>query len=221
MNRIVITSLLSLLCLLGNAQIDMGIKTNLGLSIFSLENGIINRTTKNRPWISGNGGLYLCKHLKKKLNVEADFQINYIGDKDIFEGEIVDAQGNITGETFTEKIKRNITYLSLPVSVGYDLDIIVLNFGLQTSVALFSSAKTVSDDPYYGEVTTKVKNLNIDRLSFGPKIIADIKATEKVSIELAYFYGLNNILKSDVGMGWSWKIHQVTIGVRYNLKTIR
>ena len=134
------------------------------------------------------------------------------------EADVIDNKGNNVGHS-TVYIYRHISYLSLPVYYGLKLGKLTVNVGFQVSYALASGGRDKGKLTYNGSVMTwdnKFEKLGIDPYDFGPRAGLIFPLSDKFSIEAAGYYGVNDILKEE-GPPWTWKVRQLTAGLRYKL----
>ncbi len=207
--------LFSLYSLLSFSQHDFGVKVNGGVSkITSKFNSDI--TTQKFYFVpSGQAGFFYSFSIKKSF-IGAETLFSQIEGKERLSIPIVDNNGNSAGEDL-DIVYRHISYLSLPIYYGFKFKKLIINLGIQSSLALASSGE---ERGQFGGivVSNNFTKLNIDNYDFGIRAGIFVSLSKKFSLEVNYYYGINNILSNSVNIpNWSWKVQQATIGIRYKL----
>jgi opacity protein-like surface antigen len=202
-------------------QQDLGIKANYGLSylnhevVFKDSYGLID---KNYYAFSFQGGLFYKLHLHN-FSINAEILFMQIGGKEYREVPLVDQYGNIIEVSASRTIWRHISYLGIPIYMGYDFKRLNINFGFQTNLLLLSSEKIKYESHYNGILYTskdKYHGIGIDKFDYGIKAGLIFRLSDKFFIEANYYYGLNNIYK---GNNVIMNIQQMTIGLRYKFNS--
>lgn len=201
-------------------QHQLGVKVSGGLSeiIRSGESSEVSLNTSFVP--SGQGGVYYNLSLGEKASVGAELLFSQIEGKEEMEMDFHDAQGNDAGHSSTLTL-LHISYLSMPVYVGFNFNKLTVHGGFQVSYALAGSGrekstvilKELQEESY--SYDRKIEDLNYTTGDFGPKAGIFYQLTDKLSIEGTYYYGLTNIQKGLSSM--EMKIQQMTVGIRYGL----
>ena len=224
MTRILLTILTTLtINMTAFGQLDFGLKANFGLSRLSTKLTTSQQLTQKFHFVpSGQGGLFYNLHLREKFLIGAELLLIQIEGKEYLEIPSTDINGNLTGEVGTDNIWRHITYFGLPIYFGYNFKKLNVNIGLQTNFTLASSGREKGQVPDgYGGIATwdnKFSKLGIDDLDYGARAGLIFQHTDKFSLEIIYYYGINNILKDEIiskNLNWKWKVQQMTIGLRY------
>jgi hypothetical protein len=205
----------SLNSLFSFSQHDFGVKVNGGASkITSKFNS--NITTQKFYFVpSGQAGFFYTLSIKKSL-LGAEILFSQIEGKERLSIPIFDNNGKNVGEDI-DMIYRHISYLSLPIYYGFKFKKLSFNLGIQTSLALASSGEERGQ--FGGTViSNNFTKLNIDNYDFGARAGMFINLSKRFSIDLNYYYGINNILSNNINIpNWSWKVQQATIGLCYKL----
>ncbi len=205
----------SLCSLLSFSQHDFGVKVNGGVSkITSKFNSDI--TTQKFYFVpSGQAGFLYSFSIRKSF-IGAEILFSQIEGKEQLTIPIIDNNGNSAGEDI-DIIYRHISYLSIPIYYGFKFKKLNINLGIQSSLALASSGE---ERGQFGgtAISNNFAKLNIDNYDFGARAGMFINLSKRFSIDLNYYYGINNILNDNVNIpNWSWKVQQATIGLCYKL----
>lgn len=203
-----------------SGQHDIGLKVNGGLSYFSTKAKTTQPITQKFYFMaSGQGGLFYNLHIHNKFLLGIELVFMQIEGKELLKFELTDQYGNLTGQYTTDNIWRHISYLGIPVYFGYNYKKLNVNLGFQTNITLASSGQEKGQAMYNGGVTTwnnHFDKLAIDNYDIGARAGIIYHLTDKFSIEANYYYGFNNIVKDEkLSKYWTWKIQQMTIGLRY------
>ena len=191
-------------------QQNFGLKINPGMSK-------ISNSFSNPEFIfSGNAGIYYSAENDDRSVFGMELLFLQIEGHELTEFEGVYANGDPSGEIYTSEIWRSISYIALPVYYGTKFKKLMINIGFQIAIVLFSSAR----DTGYREGILWWDNtfdeLNINSFDFGARVGLIFDLTDRFQIEGNYYYGVQNMLKTDA---WVWKNQQITIGLRYTLFT--
>ena len=202
-------------------QQQFGIKVSGGLSRITESIELSNATLTTLFVPSGQGGLYYNLSLGKKSSLGAELLFSQIEGKNVMEMDLIDIEGNKIGHV-TDIAFRHISYLSLPVYYGFKIKRLTINGGFQISYALASSGRE-KNDATINEINEesysynrKTDDINISNLDFGPRAGIIYHLTNKLAVEGTYYYGINNISKSNP-LNWELKVQQMTFGIRYAL----
>lgn len=205
------------------SQQNLGLKLNAGISRIS--NSFYPHMNPKPDWPvrvapSGQIGLFYYFGFGEKSILGAELIFNQIEGMEKLKLRFTDRYGNSTlwaiDHTYT-----HISYLSLPVYYGFVIKKLSIHFGLQTSYALVSSGRSKggSTDGSF-KYDNKYDKLNIDKYDYGPRIGFDYSLSSKFSIDCNYYHGLNNIIKSTlISDLWKRKVRQLTVGIKYSLRT--
>ena len=167
---------------------------------------------------SWNAGLYYNFHPRGPSIFGVELLFMKAAGNEKIEADLIDNTGKNVGQS-TGYIYRHISYLSLPVYYGLKLDKLTFNVGFQVSYALASGGRDKGKATYYGSIVTwdnKLGKLGIDPYDFGARAGLFFPISDKFSIEAVGYYGINDILKEE-GPMWTWKVRQITAGLRYML----
>jgi opacity protein-like surface antigen len=208
------------------AQHDFGFKANGGLSCLSVKTETTQTQVPKFYFVpSGQGGLFYRFNFKDKFSFSTEFLFVQIEGKETLKLPLTDQNGNLTGNYSDGTIYRHISYLGIPLYLGYTFKKVNINFGLQANFTLSSSAESKGQVNYNGQLYTwdnKSDKLYINSTDYGIFIGLVFKLTDKFSIESNYYYGLTNLIKdSQLANDWTWKVQQVTMGLRYKLFSLK
>lgn len=196
-------------------QQEIGLKVNGGLSYLSTK--VLSTETKvDKIYLapSGQGGLFYNRCFRDKFLLGAELLYLQIEGKQYVE---IPASGyNPTEIMVTNNIWRHISYLGIPIYIGYKLKKFNFNLGFQIGITLMSSGRVKGQAPGIPSWDNKSDNLGVDNYDYGARAGINFKLSDKFSIETNYYYGINNILKDQTG-NLKWNVQQMTIGLRYSL----
>lgn len=199
-------------------QHNFGLKTNGGLSKISndLNSDFTTQNIHFSP--SGGGGLFYNWKFGDKSALGVELLFIQIEGKERIETAATDPYGSPRGEIIIHNLWRHVSYIGVPIYYGLKLKKLTINFGFQTSFTLTSSGRIKGQSSYNGTIRTwddNISELNIDSFDFGPRAGIIFNLTDKFAVDGTYYYGVNNILGNDIGLDWTWKVQQVTVGLRY------
>jgi hypothetical protein len=220
------------------AQPSFGVKINGGVSRIS-DNSFnpVFSTQKTYFAPSGQAGVFLNLHIRAHefFGVELLYSQIQGKEKQVDTLEWYSANGNTRGLVSTSTITHNISYLSLPVYYGVTIKKFTIKVGLQISVALTRSGKSVVESPadsmgYFslsGATTTttyKTNKLYVKDGAFGQTASITYNLSPKFAIEANYYYEFSNLYRNAKLNGNSetvWKFQQITLGLRYAFLTLK
>jgi len=220
------------------AQPSFGVKINGGVSRIS-DNGYnpVFNTQETYFMPSGQVGIFYNQPVRAHEFFGVELLYNQIQgkEKQVDTLEWYGVYGNTRGLASTSTITRNISYLSLPVYYGVTIKKFTIKVGLQISVTLTRSGKTVVESPadsmgYFsisGATTTttyKTNKLYVKDGAFGQTASITYNLSPKFAIEANYYYELSNLYRNAKLNGNSetvWKFQQITLGLRYAFLTLK
>ncbi|MBA3664568.1 MAG: PorT family protein [Bacteroidetes bacterium] len=208
------------------SQQDFGIKVNGGVSQITAKiNSSGDIVTQKFYFLpSFQAGFLYHLHLGKKSLLGTEILFMQIEGKEHMQTQDIDSYGNPTGFITTTDISRHISYLSIPIYYGYKIKKFSINFGFQVGIPIKSSARYKTEYVYNGDKIISDDNYNslpIDNYDFGTKSGLMYNLSKKFTIETTYYYGLNNIYKSNQIFSanilpiFTMKIQQFTFGIIY------
>jgi len=217
MKRFIVLTVLSFTSIISWGQHSIYIKGDIGTSqinndySFSFEH-------QDKFCLSGSFGVAYNFQFRKKSAFGTDLLfIQYEGNEHSVT-EMIYEEGGVTGD-MEMNIYRHISCIGLPLSYSYSFKSLRIRMGIQPSVIFLSSGRRKGHYPNdYGNTVyfnEKDDKLDIKAFNIGSVTGLGYSLTDKLSVEVRYYHGLNNIWKSD-GMMKS-KIRQVSVGVQYNL----
>lgn len=218
MKREITILVLLIIGMTGFGQQNLGLKINAGLS--KISNNLNSPQSKIVIQFvpSGYVGLFYDLQLGDRSRLGAELLFIQIEGKERHETDLTDQSGNPTGELLTSEVWKHISYIGMPIWYGFKVNKLTINIGLQVSTVLTSRGREKGRVLYNGDVIVwdKSGEINIDSYDFGPRAGLIFSLTDKFAIEGTYYYGINNILGNSLATDWTWRIHQTTIGIKYN-----
>ena len=219
MKRLLVTLTILLIHLASFGQHDLGLKVNGGLSYFSTKAKSTQPITQKFYFMaSGQGGLFYNLHIHNKFLFGTEIVFMQIQGKELLKFELTDQYGNPTGQYSTNNIWRNISYLGIPIYFGYNYKKLNVNLGIQANYTLASNGHDKGQATFNGSVMTwsnHYDKLVIDSYDLGARGGILFRLSDKFSFEANYYYGFNNIVNKYLSKLWTWKVQQMTIGLRY------
>lgn len=201
-------------------QHQWGVKVNGGLSKITTTWEDPN-STFTTPFVpSGQAGLYYNLLMGKRISLGAELLFSQIEGKEKRETDLVDAEGNNVGHA-TFFIYRHISYLSLPIYIGFNITKLTIHAGLQLSRNISGSDNDKHDGIINGEqFKSESKSINnpFSKYELGPRAGIHYRLSDRLVVEGTYYYGISNIDKG-VPMINELKVQQMTVGMRYALCT--
>ncbi len=200
-------------------QHKLGLKVDGGISKINTEFHEVFREADSKYSPSWDFGMFYSYQFREKSTLNTELIISQINGKDEFENEFLFGSDLSNAQLAETKIKRNITYMCLPLYYGFKFEKLSINLGVQVSLAMRSGGEEKSH--LYDEknnliyvATQKFNELNIDKYNFGIRAGIMYDISSKFSIDLSYYYGVNNIHDNEDS---EWKAYQATVGLRYTL----
>lgn len=205
-------------------QHNFGIKINPGVSYFSTKaetNPPQNITQRFYPMPSGQAGFYYNYSFKDKFLIGTELLYVLIEGKEYFKLPFTDNNGNPTGEFSEEDIWRHISFVSVPVYVGYNFNKWNVNLGVQGNFVWESGGRVEGRATLYGTPYTwenSSDKLGINQYDYGIRAGVIYNLSARLSLEANYYMGLTNLIEDDdLAKYWDWRVQQLTVGVRFNL----
>lgn len=200
------------------SQHQFGLTLNPGISKFYNSANVENENNRSVFRFSGNGGLFY-RYYSNSIHFGSDLLFVQIQGKDIMKINFTDANGNIVDQQETE-ILRNISYIGIPVTIGFIKGKFKPEIGIQFMVPFRERGIDRGDINWNGNNyswNTIYKDINILNYDFGIIIGSGFKLTEKFDLSFRYYYGFKNIFDGSPQLDWVWNNHQMTFGVKYNI----
>ncbi len=121
----------------------------------------------------------------------------------------------IDDEWSTTRILKRISYLSIPISYKRRFGKMEGKVGVLALVKLDSYGQAYTQVPYEGDtlIFETEGELGIVNLDVGPKVGLSYTLNSKLSIELSYYYGINDILAGE--SQWIWATQFCNIVIPY------
>ena len=222
MRQFIIVLTIQIICLTASAQHGFGVKANGGLSYITTVMSGQNQKFYFRP--SGQSGLFYSFHFKNRFYIGAEVLFVPIYGKEYFIVKYTDNNGNYTGKYVEDIIYRYIYNLGIPIYFGSSYKKFNINLGLRTHFVLASGGREIGKTFYNGQLYTwnnRADKLGINNRDYGVSIGLLYKLSDQISIETNYYYGLTNLLKDrSLTKNWTWRVQQVTLGLRYKFFSI-
>lgn len=219
--KIVLFLIFHVICLITNAQHDIGVKFADGWSKISTKINSSPSTPQEFKFMhSYQGGLSYNFHFKNKSIIGAEMLFSKIRGKEHSVSPATDEFGNPTSQLIIFNTGRYISYLSIPVYYGLSYKKLAVNIGVQTSFVISSSGLGITLVPDNNGNTlyfeSKSDKLPVKNFDFGIRTGLSFSLTNNIMVESFYYYGLLNIYKYN-STNWKWSIQQTAIGVKYNM----
>ena len=221
--------------LLNNAfgQNDVGFKANIISSFVPFKD--ISRyqsafsNQKNLIAPSGQIGFFYSHTFKNHTFIGTDLLFNQVESRTSYKPNMQTDLG-MTKHTslpfmindYSEEYRMHLSYLSLPVYYGYNMQRFSVYLGFQTSLKLGTSftVKSHYSGSTYSAGSEKLSN--IDNLDYGPKVGLTWRLSTYLNLEGTWYYGLNNITHDEFLANYrEYRIRQISIGIRYILNRPR
>ncbi len=184
----------------------------------------VNDTRKFFIVPSFQGGLFYNWNLKNHFSIGSEIIFQQINGKEKFKLFFNDAMGKIIG-TLEYTNFTSLSYLGIPVHIGYSYKKLNLNIGIQSNLRLSAYTRNNQTSTYNGDTVTieskKEKLIAYDRYNYGLRFGIQFHLTKRVSISSNYYYGLNNLMKDkNISKDIKRKVQQITIGLNYSIYKI-
>lgn len=200
------------------AQHQIGIKLGGGISKIRNNMYLTDIGTPRVLYnISGRAGLQYTYGFSNNTTISSGLLINQINGKEKYR-----INSNFSMNKLEYEIRRNITYLSIPLQYGYTYKSIFLKTGIQTSFAMTSGgratqeSKTQDNEIVYSEYD--FDNLNIDLFDLGFSSSIGYKFNNNIAVDFSYYHGINNILANNT---FVLRNRQLVLGIEYTFFTSR
>lgn len=123
--------------------------------------------------------------------------------------------------TLSNIIYEDVSWLSLPIYVGFTFNKLTFNAGFQISHALASAVENKVLYLHGGKEeelnSAPSSNFPVRDFDFGPRAGVIYQLNNRLSLEGMFYYGLNNINYSKTA-NEELKVQQMTVGLRYALR---
>lgn len=200
---------------------SIGVKANAGASMirYNFGSGALFTLT-NKFQVAYNGGIFFNNILND--NESFCFEVLFVQMNGLFNlyESATDSLGNPNG-SFNQDEYTHLSYLSIPLYYRYRISDFSIALGLQVSYLLMSNEKntiSIIQTGYPNFDTTYVsKNLSISKFDYGPKLMLFYQLSNKLSLNLDYYYGIQNLLLNTSATGFSIRNQQLSFGLAYKL----
>ena len=211
---------LMILSLSSKAQHNFGLKVLGGMSYittkFESSSPIIQRYYLRPTY---QMGFYFNKYITKKTLFGSEFLVMQMEGEDLLKMVLIDPGGPYNGMIATTYAYRHITYFGLPIYFGYKIGRFNINGGIQINYAFRTAGESVTYLNNNKYSSSRTGYLNINPFNYGPIVSLILHKTNRLSFEINYYNGYNDLLKqSSISPYWHWLAQQSTIGIRYQLK---
>ena len=202
------------------SQKNIGVKISGGISKITKEYGSFEHDHVDHFSFSGQMGIFGDISLGKRSNLTTELSLTQIEGKETSESNLYVDPLFVTGQVSVQYYSH-ITYLALPLYYGFKINKLTINGGFQGAIKLLSSGLEKGNGIMDGESYnwTKEEDLYIDRFDFGLRMGFVYDLNSHISIEGIYYKGMNNLNREN-DFDFTSKIQQVTLGLRYRIKTI-
>jgi len=197
----------------------IGIKANAGASMvdYNFGSGALV-VYSNKLQGAFNGGMYFNNILND--NESFCFEILFLQMNGLLHQDFsfTDSLGN-PGSVNTDDY-YHLSYLSIPLYYKYSISKFSIGIGVQVSYLLGSKDEFHYSVLEYGQASDTsytVKNLPITKFDYGPKLMLFYQLSNKLSLSLDYYYGLQNLYNDVNSLGITEKNQQFSFGVAYRL----
>jgi hypothetical protein len=186
---------------------SFGLKINLGISRVTAVNDYKEGSQKFPLMPSGQCGVFYNSIINNKSIIGTELLMLQIEGKENY--TYSDGSSII--------IRRNLSYLGIPVYYGYKTKNRIVNVGLQFNYLISRTEQKKGKENVLQEVPFNwaTSTPNIDKYDYGLKLGIILNRDKKFEIEGAYYHGLNNIWYSEIKHQGNWKVKQLTFGLRY------
>jgi outer membrane protein with beta-barrel domain len=199
----------------------IGIKANAGVSIIDYNLGSSAfASISNKFQFAYNGGIYFNNLLND--NESFCFELLFLQMNGLynFNEPITDSANNTIG-SINQNQNTYFTCFSIPLYYKYRISKLSIALGAQINYLLIRTEKTNFTITQYGntiyDTTYTSKNLSIAKFDYGPKLMLFYNITDKLSLNLDYYYGIQNLITDASASGFSEKNQQLSFGVCYKL----
>lgn len=205
--KIITILTLLILNLVTYGQGNLGLKIDFGISRVTAKVDYKTGPQKFPLMPSGQCGLFYNLDISEKSMLGTELLFLQIEGKENYKYP--------DGSTIL--IRRNLSYLGIPIYYGYKSKKMIVNTGLQFNYAIRSreqkkgKVNALQEVPFNWDTSIP----NIDKYDYGLKIGIIFNRDSKFEIEGTYYYGLNNIWRSEVHHQGKWKAQQLAFGLRY------
>ena len=197
------------------SQDELGVKLDFGASVISnsfvdkLDNWSVNKAP------SGNIGIVYNHHFLSNSILGLELVYMHVESRELINDIVyTDSKGNALAYG-TGKMRKRISYFTMPVYYGYKFSKWSVNAGFQFSMVISSSAEVKVQSDYYDYSYSEDMPLN--KMDYGPRIGLNWQMSDKFSLEGMYYRGMKNIFRNS-GHGEDaniWKVEQFVLGIQY------
>jgi hypothetical protein len=198
----------------------IGIKANGGASMVHYNFGSNALfALNNKSQLAYSGGIYFDNILNE--NESFCFELLFVQLNGLFNlsETTTDTLGNPNGSISQDEY-THLSYISIPLYYKYRISDLSIALGLQVSYMIISSDEskiTVIQNDSTSQYNSNSKNLSFSKLDYGPKLMLFYKLSNKVSLNLDYYYGLQNLDQAGASFGISVRNQQLSFGASYKL----
>ncbi|MBL4658355.1 MAG: outer membrane beta-barrel protein [Flavobacteriales bacterium] len=167
-------------------------------------------------------GVISTGNLAKNSIIRSGIEFNQIEGVDIQEWDL----GLYVAPTghFKIDVRMHVSYLTVPIYYGFQMERFCLYFGVRGSVAVLreynqQNIHTEGDSVgVFNSTRNKLDEVSI--VDYGVSAGSTFQFNDKLGIELNYYYGLNDILDLVNESEGRWGVQQGTLGLNYRLRTV-
>lgn len=169
--------------------------------------------------ISGNLGMFMEKKITEKSTLGIEALWVQIEGKEVtknkeltgFNGQELEVIGMIS-----DKSKLHSSYVGVPIYYRFETEKIGIKGGFQTMIFLFASSNYEATGEFENKpfnTKSKRKDIEFDKIDFGPKIGIDYQLKNNLRLRADYYYGLIDITSDK--FPFERRNRQVSIGINY------
>jgi len=203
----------------GVAQQTFGVKLNGGISKMSTSSDFTNVTQENYYRPSGNAGLFYNLQIDSTVLIGGEVLWVQIEGREHTVIPMEDMP-NFIGEHWIHDFDRHISYIGIPVYLGFKIKKLIINLGFQTSFKVVSKTNHKGQYPQGGGEIIIVEDdrdwIGIANIVLGLRGGIIFNLTNRVGIEANYYSWNDNTGGQSKYFG-VWQGQQITLGFRYSL----
>jgi hypothetical protein len=200
------------------AQLILGAKADLGIAWMQLAPAK-SESWVMQPWLGPQLGGFARFGLNKYCFVETQLSYNHVSARRRLAVSVADSNGLPTGAQIYVRAAHNLHCLSLPLYAGFRLGWADLLVGGQANAQIGSSLRYWTTSTPHGNPDGSYaigRGLAIKPLDIGLKVALTTSLNRNWAIEASYYHGLTNVYAGSDPSS-SWRVRQVTYGLRYSI----
>lgn len=200
------------------SQIDNGLKLDIGLSQVN-QVAYNNDDDKVRPGFSSQFGYYANVPLSERFYLGTELTVGFIQSRIISESFSIRVSDMQRFDHTTKHI-RNLYYLNVPLMIGFKLNKIQLNGGIQGGIKIHNTYKSKRYTEGRLDKTKKLsEKYDINKYDYGARIRIGFLVSKRLLFSINYYHSLTDTLEKE--RLYDWQSRQLTIGALYKFSTTR